>query len=106
VCHTASRCDLTRGLVPVEVTGDVQWLLNKTAAGWVVTLLNPAGQVKPQQGILPTDHREDRTVTIRVPAGIKTATDRLALDDAFTVADGKVTLPVRAGAVRLIELKP
>jgi hypothetical protein len=87
------------------VRGDVQWLVNKTPTGWVVTLLNPAGQVKPQQGILPTDHREDRTVTVSVPAGIKTAADWLAPDDALAVKAGKVTLTVRAGAVRVVEVR-
>ena len=70
-----------------------------------MTLLNPAGQVKPQQGILPTDHREDRSVTIRMSAGIKTASDWLAPDDVLVVADGVVKLPVRAGAVRVVELR-
>jgi len=97
--------DLTRGLSPVEVRGDVQWLVNKTPTGWVVTLLNPAGQVKPQQGILPTDHREDRTVTVTVSAAVKSASDWLAPDDAIAVKDGKVTLTVRAGAVRVLELR-
>jgi hypothetical protein len=96
---------LRQGLVPIEVKGDVEWLLNKTSSGWVLTLLNPAGQLKPQQGILPTDHRQDRTVTLRVPANIKTATDWLAPEDTFTVQDGKVTFPVRAGAVRVLELR-
>ena len=46
---------LTRGLMPVEVSGEVEWMVNRTAAGWLITLLNPAGQSKPQQG-----HHADR----------------------------------------------
>src|SRR5207248_1041279 len=45
---------LSRGLMPIEVDGEVQWLVNRTEKGWAVTLLNPAGQLKPQQGITPT----------------------------------------------------
>src|SRR5207244_6078220 len=56
---------LTRGLMPIEVQGNVEWLVNQSETGWLVTLLNPAGQSKPQHGITPTDFRENRTVTIR-----------------------------------------
>jgi hypothetical protein len=96
---------LTRGLMPVEVRGDVQWLVNKNATGWIVTLLNPAGASKPQQGITPTDYRENRSVTITAKVPIKSAADRLLPDDALTVKENSVTLEVPAGAVRIVELK-
>ena len=96
---------LTRGLMPVEVRGDVEWLVNKNAAGWMITLLNPAGAAKPQQGITPTDYRENRRVTISAKMPIKSAVDRLLPDDPLTVKENSVTLEVPAGAVRIIELK-
>jgi hypothetical protein len=96
---------LTRGLVPIEVKGDVQWLVNCNQTGWMATLLNPAGQAKPQQGIVPTDYRENRTVTISAKVPIKAAADRLLPDDPLTVRDNAVTLEVPAGGVRIIELK-
>src|SRR5262249_17142441 len=99
---------LTRGLMPIEVEGDVQWLGNRTAGGWLVALLNPARQAKPQQGITPTDYRENRTVTIRARVPVTSASDRLLPTDALTVKKGdktEVRLPVLAGSVRLIELK-
>ena len=46
--------------MPVEVQGEVEWLVNRTPDAWLVTLLNPAGQAKPQHGITPTDYRENR----------------------------------------------
>ena len=39
---------LSRGQMPLEVTGQVEWLVNRTKTGWCVTLMNPAGQDKPQ----------------------------------------------------------
>jgi hypothetical protein len=96
---------LTRGLMPVEVRGDVNWLVNRTPTGWLVTLLNPAGQDKPQQGITPTDYRQNRRVSIisRVPVTI--ARDRLLPDDSLRVNAGTVKLEVPAGGVRTVELK-
>lgn len=96
---------LTRGLMPVEVRGDVQWLVNKNKTGWMVTLLNPAGAVKPQQGITPTDYRENRKVTIKTRSPIKSAVDRLLPDDPLRVEGNRVTLEVPAGGVRIVELK-
>jgi hypothetical protein len=96
---------LTRGLMPLEVRGDVQWLVNRTNTGWMVTLLNPAGQAKPQHGITPTDYRENRMVTISARVPIAMARDRLLPDDAIAVKENRVTLEVPAGGVRVIELK-
>lgn len=96
---------LTRGLMPIEVHGDVERLVNKTADGWLVTLINPAGQAKPQQGITPTDYRQNRKVTIAARAAIKSAFDRLLPDDPLQVNGNSVTLEVPAGGVRIVELK-
>ena len=64
---------ITRGLMPIEVVGEVEWMVNRTTSGWLVTLLNPAGQRKPQQGITPTDFRENRKVTIQAHVPIQSA---------------------------------
>jgi hypothetical protein len=96
---------LTRGQMPIEVHGDVQWLVNKNARGWMVTLINPSGQTKPQQGITPTDYRENRKVKIKANVPIRQASDRLLPDDSLAVTDYGLTVEVPAGAVRIIELR-
>lgn len=96
---------LTRGVMPVEVQGDVEWLVNRTATGWSVTLMNPAGQIKPQQGILPTDYRENRPVKIQSHTPVTFAQDRLLPDQKLTVRENTVELEVPAGSVRIIDLR-
>ena len=96
---------LSRDLMPIEVEGNVEWLLNRQQDGWAVTLLNPAGDVKPQHGIFPTDFTKNQTVTIRSKVPLKTAADRLLPEDKLTVKDNTVTLTVLAGSVRVIELR-
>ena len=95
---------LTRGLLPVEVAGGVEWMLNRNASGWVVTLLNPAGQAKPQQGITPTDFRENREVTVRVAAPIRAASDWLFPEEKLAPEGRVLKLTVPAGGVRVVEL--
>ncbi len=96
---------LTRGLMPIEVRGDVQWMVNRGENRWLVTLLNPAGQAKPQQGITPTDFRENRQVTIVARVPISSARDRLQPDAPLVVEQNTVPCEVSAGAVRVIELR-
>jgi hypothetical protein len=100
---------LSRGLMPVEVSGDVEWMVNRNATGWVVTLLNPAGQAKPQHGITPTDFRENRRITIRSKLPAREATDWLFPDEKLEVKPSgmgsSVELTVPAGGVRIVELK-
>ncbi len=101
---------LRSGLMPVEVEGDVEWLVNRTGKGWAVTLLNPAGQAKPQHGITPTDFRQNKPVTIHCRVPVATARDWLMPDDKLAVetanADQRqVRLEVPAGGVRIIALE-
>jgi len=96
---------LTRGLMPVEIEGDVEWMVNRTQTGWAVALMNPAGQLKPQHGIMPTDFRENRTVTIRSRVPVKSARDWLLSSERLVVQENAVRCEVPAGAVRIIELK-
>lgn len=96
---------LTRGLMPVEVEGEVEWLVNRAANSWLVTLLNPAGADKPQQGITPTDYRQNKSVVLKSRVPVASAHDRLLATDRLTVRDNRVELTVQAGAVRIIELK-
>jgi hypothetical protein len=96
---------LSRGQMPLEVAGRVEWLVNRTKTGWCVTLMNPAGQDKPQHGITPTDYRKNQPVVIRSFVPITAAKDRLLPDDALKVENGEVKLEVPAGGVRIVELK-
>ena len=51
---------------PVKVTGDVEYLINRTANGWIVTLLNNNGVFKPQQGMAQVDRSAYVTATIKI----------------------------------------
>jgi hypothetical protein len=100
---------LTRGQMPIEVEGDVQWMVNRGRDGWMVTLINPAGQDKPQQGITATDYRQSKAVTIRSRTAVRSAVDRLLPTDRLEVGDGpggcrEIRAEVLAGGLRIIEL--
>jgi len=94
-----------QGLVPVEVTGDVEVLLNRTATGWIVTLINAAGVNKPQHGVTPTDYSQERPVTIRASKIFASATEWFRNEKLAATASGAIQLTVPAGGVRIVELK-
>ena len=101
---------LTQGLVPLKVKGDVEWTLNRLDdGGWAIGLLNNRGVIKPQHGILPTDHREAQEVTLTVPFRVRDGTEwvteiKLEWHAAGDAAMATLTLP--PGAVRLVRVIP
>ena len=101
---------LTQGLVPVKVGGDVEWVLNRLDdGGWLVTLLNNRGVLKPQHGVNPTNHREHQPVTITFSGKVAKSQEYLTGADVTWQAGEKgsttrVTVP--AGSIRMIVLQP
>jgi hypothetical protein len=89
--------------VPVKVTGDVEYLINRTANGWVVTLLNNNGVLKPQQGMAQVDRSAYADVTIALP-GIQSATEWTS-DTSLAVKEGKLTVQVAPGSLAIVELR-
>ena len=84
-------------ITPVKVTGDVEYLINRTANSWIVTLLNNNGVFKTQQGMAQVDRSAYVTATIAVPnAKIQSATDwitdRALNPQAIRIAPGGVAV--------------
>jgi hypothetical protein len=71
--------------VPLKITGDVEYLINRTAKGWIVTLLNGNGVFKPQQGMAQVDRNAAVTVTI-------------------SMGNGKTTVQVPPGGLAIVEM--
>lgn len=96
-----------QGLLPVEVQGEVEWQLNRTEKGWVLTLLNPAGPTRLQHGVGPTDYRQARPVVIRTAKPVTAAAEWFTDTTVQPAAAGggsESRLTVPAGGVRIVEL--
>jgi len=89
--------------VPVKVTGDVEYLINRTANGWVVTMLNNNGVFKPQQGMAQVDRSAYVNVTIAAP-GVKSATEWTS-DTPLKVEAGSVSVRIAPGSLAIVELR-
>jgi hypothetical protein len=99
---------LAADATPVRVRGDIEYLVNRNARGWVVTLINNRGVYKPQQGLAQVDRRESVEVTLDLRGkGIAqarewTADEQLKLTGAGALPS--VTLRVPPGDVKIVEL--
>ena len=102
---------LAADATPVHVEGDVEYLVNRNARGWVVTLFNDNGVFKPQQGLAQVDRNASVTATITLRAGgISNATEwtsdrTLAVKRQGGTSDS-VTINIAPGGIAVVELVP
>ena len=88
--------------VPVKVRGDVEYLINRNGNGWVVTLLNNNGVLKPQQGMAQVDRSAYVTATISLP-GLQSATEWTS-DTLLKVDQGNITVRIAPGSLAIVEI--
>jgi len=89
--------------VPLKVSGDVEYLINRTANGWVVTLLNNNGVFKPQQGMAQIDRSAYVTATITLPE-MKSASEWIS-ESVLKTDNGKATIQIPPGSLAIVEIK-
>ena len=93
---------------PVKVSGDVEYLVNRNANGWVVTLLNNNGVFKPQQGLAQVDRRAyiNATISLRgqkIQKAVDWITDK-ELEVKTADGLGSISVSIAPGAVSIVEL--
>jgi hypothetical protein len=91
---------------PIKISGDVEYLVNRTDTGWVVTLFNNNGVYKPQQGLAQVDRAATATATISL-ASVENARDWIG-DTSLAIErnNGRATvnLKIPAGGIAIVEL--
>jgi len=95
-------------ITPVKVRGDVEYLINRTDTGWIVTLFNNNGVLKPQQGMAQVDRSAYVTATISLgPAQISQAVEWLGdkpLEVRTQDGESSISLRLAPGGVSIVEL--
>jgi hypothetical protein len=93
----------------VKVSGDVEYLLNRAGAAWVVTLFNNKGVLKPQQGLAQVDRSAIVSATVSLAGQqVTTATEWIG-DKQLTVEqrNGRqaATVSIQPGGIAIVELR-
>jgi hypothetical protein len=103
LAHVFSRA------TPIEVSGDVEYLLNRNENGWIVTLFNNNGVFKPQQGLAQVDRKAYVNVRVSLRGQpIQKAVDWITdkeLDLKGKDSQNTVTATIAPGGVSIIELR-
>jgi hypothetical protein len=94
---------------PVRVRGDVQRLFNRTAQGWLVTLINNRGVYKSQQGLAQVERNAGVEVTLSLRRGqtIRQAREwtlDAPLETGREGGESTVKINVPPGDVKIVEL--
>ena len=97
---------LAADLAPVRVRGEVEYLVNRNARGWVVTLVNNRGVYKPQQGLAQVNRSESAEVVLEENGASFKRASEWTTDAELKVTGGAVSLSVPPGGVRIVELLP
>lgn len=93
---------------PLKVRGDVEYLINRSDTGWIVTLFNNNGVLKPQQGLAQVDRSAYVTATISLYSSqIHNAIEWISeksLEVKNQNGENRLTLSIAPGGVSIVEL--
>ena len=95
-------------VAPVRVNGEVEYLINRNARGWVITLINNNGVFKPQQGMAQVDRTQSVTADITLPGQrVQSASDWTsdkAIEIGKTGGQQVVNVKIAPGSLAVVEL--
>jgi hypothetical protein len=90
---------------PVRVSGEVEYLINRSDDGWIVTLLNNNGVFKAQQGIAEVDRNAYVDVSISLGGEkISSGSDWIS-ETVLPVQSSVVKVRIAPGGVAVVAIK-
>jgi hypothetical protein len=93
---------------PIKISGDVEYMMNRTDNSWVVTLFNNNGVFKPQQGLAQVDRGAYVTANISLAGRqMQKAIDWMNEKDVEVKSQNgqnSVTVSLAPGGVAIVEL--
>src|SRR5882724_9311701 len=95
-------------VTPIKVSGDVEYVINRTDSGWVITLINNNGVFKPQQGLAQVDRNAYVNTTINLGSQkVQSANEWIAdksLDLQRLNGTQTVKVQIAPGSIAIVEL--
>ena len=99
---------LSADATPVGVSGEAEYLINRNSRGWVVTLINNKGVLKPQQGLAQVDRGANVEVRLSLKGKeIERATEWITerqLEVSRLDGQSSVKLNIPPGGISIVEL--
>jgi hypothetical protein len=99
---------LAAGATPIQVAGDVEYMVNRNSTGWVVTLFNDNGVFKPQQGLAQVDRSASVEVTLSLRDSPIISASEWTADQPLSVRKQStgdvVNLKISPGSIAVVQL--
>ena len=85
--------------MPVKITGNIQYTVNRTKTGWIVGLFNNEGATKTNITPVVIDPSKSQAVTVRLREGSVKASSEWCEERDVPVQDGAVRVEIPPGEV-------
>jgi hypothetical protein len=99
---------LAADATPIHVAGDVEYMVNRNSAGWVITLFNDNGVFKPQQGLAQVDRSAGVEVTLSLRDSPIISVSEWTSDQPLSVqkqnGGDAVNLKIAPGGIAVVQL--
>ena len=95
--------ELAAELLPVQVDGDIQYLVNIKDGSVVVTLINNSGVSKVNNSPIQYDYSQTQTITVTYTGGNRLLEVRDWITDSTLSTDTTQTLVLAPGEIEIIE---
>ena len=90
--------------LPVEISGNIQYTVNRTRRGWLIGLFNNEGATKTHITPVIIDPSKNQAVMARVREASVQSANEWCEERDLPVQNGAVTIEVPPGEVRIVEL--
>ena len=97
---------LSQAYLPARVIGKVEFVINRTARGWLIGLINNEGVTKTNMSPAHLDPTKAQTVTITLKQGHGYQATEWVTDTMLPILRNSVRVEVSPGEVRIIALQP
>jgi len=97
--------DLYEGYMPVSISGEIEFTVNRREGGWIIGLINNEGVTKGNMSPVKLDASKNKTVDVFLRRGIVKAAIEWYTEQELEVNQNSVTVEVPAGEVRIVELQ-
>jgi|GEM_PF-1981525 len=96
---------LAKTYLPVRVNGNVEYLINRTSKGWVITLVNDLGVTKLAYDPVQLDTTDAQSVAVTLTDGQQLLQAQEWVTGSALIPNGNtVSITVPAGEVRILDL--
>jgi hypothetical protein len=96
--------DLYEQYIPVSISGEIEFTVNRTEYGWIIGLINNEGVTKGNMSPVKVDISKKRIVNISLKQGIVKAAGEWCLEQELQINQNNITVEVPPGEVRIVEL--